>query len=180
MAASGDYLGLPDLRPDADARGANGRPELGDDPAGERAVAEEPVCLVDGSLQFSDLRGLLRAPADARSFLDLPTDKIREGDVSEVMFRDPSGIDVLLAPPRVEMAEMITTRDIEKALSLLRNVALGKALLFTLLGMSVGASVGEIASGQTLVAAGAGFGAFLLTALILRLLAGRKRGKAKP
>ena len=37
------------------------------------------------------------------------------------MFRDPSGIDVL-APPRVEMAEMITTRDIEKALSLLRNL----------------------------------------------------------
>ena len=66
------------------------------------------------------------------------------------------------------------------ALFLLRNVALGKALLFTLLGMSVGVSVGEIASGQTLVAAGAGFGAFLLTALILRLLAGRKRGKAKP
>src|SRR5688572_8015012 len=66
------------------------------------------------------------------------------------------------------------------ALSLLRNVALGKALLFTLLGMSVGVSAGEIASGQTLVAAGAGFGAFLLTALVLRLLAGRKRGKAKP
>ena len=85
-------------------------------------AGEEPVCLVDGSLQFSDLRGLLRAPADARSFLDLPTDKIREGDVSEVMFRDPSGIDVLLAPPRVEMAEMITTRDIEKVLSLLRNL----------------------------------------------------------
>ncbi len=85
-------------------------------------AGEEPVCLVDGSLQFSDLRGLLRAPADARSILDLPTDKIKEGDVSEVMFRDPSGIDVLLAPPRVEMAEMITTRDIEKSLSLLRNL----------------------------------------------------------
>ena len=38
------------------------------------------------------------------------------------MFRDPSGIDVLLAPPRVEMAEMITTRDIEKSLSLLRSL----------------------------------------------------------
>jgi pilus assembly protein CpaE len=85
-------------------------------------AGEEPVCLVDGSLQFSDLRGLLRAPADARSILDLPTDKIKEGDVSEVMYRDPSGIDVLLAPPRVEMAEMITTRDIEKSLSLLRRL----------------------------------------------------------
>ena len=82
-------------------------------------AGEEPVCLVDGSLQFSDLRGLLRAPADARSFLDLPP--TRSGDVSEVMFRDPSG-STSLAPPRVEMAEMITTRDIEKALSLLRNL----------------------------------------------------------
>lgn len=82
----------------------------------------EPVCLVDGSLQFSDLRGLLRAPASARSILDLPTDKIREGDVSEVMWHDPSGIDVLLAPPRVEMAEMITSRDLEKSLSLLRRL----------------------------------------------------------
>jgi pilus assembly protein CpaE len=85
-------------------------------------AGEEPVCLVDGSLQFSDLRGLLRAPAEARSILELPTDRIKEGDVSEVMYRDPSGIDVLLAPPRVEMAEMVTTRDIEKALSLLRRL----------------------------------------------------------
>jgi len=83
---------------------------------------EESVCLVDGSLQFSDLRGLLRAPANAPSILDLPTDRIKEGDVSEVMFHDPSGIDVLLAPPRVEMAEMVTTRDIEKSLSLLRRL----------------------------------------------------------
>lgn len=85
-------------------------------------AGEEPVCLVDGSLQFSDMRGLLRAPANALSILDLPTDKIRDSDVSEVMWRDPSGIDVLLAPPRVEMAEMITTRDIEKSLSLLRRL----------------------------------------------------------
>jgi pilus assembly protein CpaE len=85
-------------------------------------AGEEPVCLVDGSLQFSDLRGLLRAPANAHSILDLPTDKIKEGDVAEIMYRDPSGIDVLLAPPRVEMAEMVTTRDIEKALSLLRRL----------------------------------------------------------
>jgi pilus assembly protein CpaE len=85
-------------------------------------AGEEPVCLVDGSLQFSDMRGLLRVPANALSILDLPTDKIRDSDVSEVMWRDPSGIDVLLAPPRVEMAEMITTRDIEKSLSLLRRL----------------------------------------------------------
>jgi pilus assembly protein CpaE len=80
------------------------------------------VCLVDGSLQFSDLRGLLRVPADAPSIVNLPTDKIRETDVVEVTWRDPSGIDVLLAPPRVEMAEMVTVRDIEKVLSILRQL----------------------------------------------------------
>jgi pilus assembly protein CpaE len=83
---------------------------------------EHRVCLVDGSLQFSDLRGLLRVPAVAPSIVNLPTDRIREQDLAEVMWRDPSGIDILLAPPRVEMAEMVTTRDIEKALSLIRQI----------------------------------------------------------
>ena len=39
-----------------------------------------------------------------------------------MLWRDPSGIDILLAPPRVEMAEMVTVRDLEKTLSLLRRV----------------------------------------------------------
>jgi len=83
---------------------------------------EHKVCLVDGSLQFSDLRGLLRVPAVAPSIVNLPTDRIREQDLTDIMWRDPSGIDILLAPPRVEMAEMITTRDIEKVLSMLRQL----------------------------------------------------------
>jgi pilus assembly protein CpaE len=84
--------------------------------------ADHRVCLVDGSLQFSDLRGLLRAPAAAPSIISLPTDKIRDTDLAEVVWKDPSGIDVLLAPPRIEMAEMVTVRDIEKALSIIRQV----------------------------------------------------------
>jgi pilus assembly protein CpaE len=80
------------------------------------------VCLVDGSLQFSDLRGLLRVPAVAPSIVNLPTDRIREQDLADVTWRDPSGIDILLAPPRIEMAEMVTTRDIEKVLSILRQL----------------------------------------------------------
>ncbi len=80
------------------------------------------VCLVDGSMQFSDLRGLLRVPAVAPSIVDLPTDRIREQDLADVTWRDPSGIDILLAPPRVEMAEMVTVRDVEKALSILRQL----------------------------------------------------------
>ena len=84
--------------------------------------ADHRVCLIDGSLQFSDLRGLLRAPAAAPSIMNLPTDRIRDTDLAEVVWKDPSGIDVLLAPPRIEMAEMVTVRDIEKALSIIRQV----------------------------------------------------------
>jgi pilus assembly protein CpaE len=83
---------------------------------------EHRVCLIDGSLQFSDLRGLLRVPADVPSIVNLPTDRIREVDVADVAWKDPSGIDILLAPPRVEMAEMVTVRDVEKALSILRQL----------------------------------------------------------
>lgn len=75
--------------------------------------------LVDGSIQFADLRSLLRVPLDAPSILDLPTDRVAESDLADVLWRDPSGIDILLAPPRIEMAEMVTTRDVEKILSLL-------------------------------------------------------------
>ncbi len=86
------------------------------------ASTRHRVCLIDGSLQFSDLRGLLRAPATAPSIMNLPTDRIRDADVADVMWNDPSGVDVLLAPPRLEMAEMVTVRDIEKALSILRQI----------------------------------------------------------
>ncbi len=80
------------------------------------------VALVDGSLQFADLRALLQVADGAPSLLQLPTDRITETDLQDVMWRDPSGIDILLAPPRVEMAEMVTARDLEKALSLLRRL----------------------------------------------------------
>ena len=83
---------------------------------------EQKTVLIDGSLQFGDLRSLLKVPADAPSILDLPTDRIAESDLQDVLWRDPSGIDILLAPPRIEMAEMVTTRDLEKVLSLLRRV----------------------------------------------------------
>ncbi len=83
---------------------------------------EQRTVLIDGSVQFGDLRALLKVPVDAPSILDLPTDRIAESDLSDVLWRDPSGIDILLAPPRIEMAEMITTRDVDKILSLLRRV----------------------------------------------------------
>src|SRR3954468_20207830 len=83
---------------------------------------DHKTVLIDGSLQFGDLRALLKVPVDAPSILDLATDRIAESDLQDVLWRDPSGIDILLAPPRIEMAEMLTPRDVDKVLSLLRRV----------------------------------------------------------
>ncbi|MFI5258364.1 MAG: AAA family ATPase, partial [Candidatus Limnocylindrales bacterium] len=80
------------------------------------------TALIDGSLQYGDLRSLLKVPSDVPSILDLPTDRVQESDLRDVMWRDPAGIDILLAPPRVEMAEMVTPRDVEKTISLLRRL----------------------------------------------------------
>jgi pilus assembly protein CpaE len=80
------------------------------------------VALLDGSFQFGDLRALLRVPESALSVVDLPTDSIQKKDLADVVWRDPSGVDLYLAPPRVEMAEMISARDVEKLLLLLRRV----------------------------------------------------------
>jgi pilus assembly protein CpaE len=80
------------------------------------------TALIDGSLQYGDLRALLKVPSDVPSILDLPTDRVQESDMRDVMWRDPAGVDILLAPPRVEMAEMISARDVEKTMSLLRRL----------------------------------------------------------
>jgi pilus assembly protein CpaE len=80
------------------------------------------VVLLDGSLQFGDLRALLKVPLETPSILDLPTDRITEADLADVLWRDPSGIDILLAPPRPERAEMVYPRDVDKVLSILRRV----------------------------------------------------------
>ena len=58
-----------------------------------RADAGVRVVLIDGDLQFGDLRGLLRVPDTAPSILQLPTDRIAESDLASVLWRDPSGID---------------------------------------------------------------------------------------
>jgi len=79
------------------------------------------VGLFDGSLQFGDLRSLLRVPEDTPSIVQLPITRIQKADLQEVMYHDKSGVDVLFAPPRIELAEMITPRDLERVVSLMRK-----------------------------------------------------------
>jgi pilus assembly protein CpaE len=95
------------------------------------------VVLVDGSVQFADLRAFLRVPLDAPSMLDLPTDRVAEADLADVIWRDASGIDILLAPPRIEQAEMVLARDLEKTLSLLRR-------LYELIIVDTGVALGDL------------------------------------
>jgi pilus assembly protein CpaE len=78
------------------------------------------TALVDGSLQYGDIRRLLRMASDQPSICDLPTDCVRGSDLAETLVAD-SGVDVLLAPPRPEMAELVTPRDLEAILDLLRR-----------------------------------------------------------
>ena len=80
------------------------------------------VLLVDGNLQYSDLRSLLQVPPQTPSVVDLPTDRLTQAEISEAVFTDQNGLDILFGPPRIEDAEMITVRDVEKVLSLLRRM----------------------------------------------------------
>jgi pilus assembly protein CpaE len=100
-------------------------------------TSDARTALIDGSLQFGDMRSLLRVPADAPSILDLPTDRISESDLTDVLWRDPSGIDILLAPPRVEMHEMLSVRDVDKVLGIMRRV-------YPVIVVDTPASVGEM------------------------------------
>jgi MinD-like ATPase involved in chromosome partitioning or flagellar assembly len=80
------------------------------------------VALIDGSLQFGDLRSLLRVPENTPSIVNLPTNRIQKADLQDVMYRDKSGVEVLFAPPRIELAEMVTVRDLERLISLMRKI----------------------------------------------------------
>lgn len=80
------------------------------------------VALVDGSIQKGDLRALLRVADDVPSIERLPISRLQKTDLDEVMYRDKSGLEVLFAPPRMELAETITAKELERLLALMRRV----------------------------------------------------------
>jgi pilus assembly protein CpaE len=80
------------------------------------------VALVDGNFVHGDLRLHLAAPDSAPSLLQMPTGHVTEVDIVPLMWEDPAGVHVLLAPPRMEQADLILQRDVENALALLRRL----------------------------------------------------------
>lgn len=79
------------------------------------------TALVDGCLQFGDIRRLLGVADDVPSIIDLPTDSVRSSDLGGLMMIGPAGVEMLLAPPKLEQAELVTTRDLDKILDMLRR-----------------------------------------------------------
>ncbi len=88
-----------------------------------RQEAGMRVALVDGSLPFGDIGILLDLPP-TRSIMDLqgPTDVV-DADFVEtaLMTHERSGVKVLLAPQRPEMADMVTGELLRRTLALLRD-----------------------------------------------------------
>jgi pilus assembly protein CpaE len=81
------------------------------------------VVLVDGSLQFGDVGVLLNLNPKNKSIADL-IPEMASGDpesVDAVTVNHSSGIQVLLAPPSPEMAELITTAYLRKVLEQLKG-----------------------------------------------------------
>lgn len=67
------------------------------------------VCLIDGNLQFGDHRVFLDLGLDRMSLVDLATAPGFDLDfINHVIVKHESGIDLLLAPPSPETAELVT------------------------------------------------------------------------
>jgi pilus assembly protein CpaE len=79
------------------------------------------VALVDGNLQFGDHRVFLDLGLDRKSIVDVVSAPSIDADlVKTVMVKHDSGVDLLLAPPSPETAELVTVGHIPIILETLR------------------------------------------------------------
>lgn len=77
------------------------------------------VALMDGVMQFGAVRHVMAVPPATRSFVDLPTAGAMRTTMGEVLWEGPSGVHVLLAPPRPEESDLVQGPDIATAMNML-------------------------------------------------------------
>jgi pilus assembly protein CpaE len=81
------------------------------------------VCLVDGNLQFGDHRVFLDLGLDRKSIVDIVTAPSMDLDLmKQVIVKHDSGIDLLLAPPTPETADLVHADHMPVILDNLRDV----------------------------------------------------------
>jgi pilus assembly protein CpaE len=83
---------------------------------------ETPTVLVDGNLQFGDVSVFLNLQVK-NSIVDLTSriDEMDEDIVEEVLIRHESGLRVLAAPPRPELADEVHAEDVKTVLRYLKQ-----------------------------------------------------------
>ena len=81
------------------------------------------VCLVDGNLQFGDHRVFLDLGLDRKSIVDLVSTPSMDADlVKSIVIKHDSGVDLLLAPPSPEAADLVTATHLHQVLELLSGL----------------------------------------------------------
>jgi len=82
---------------------------------------ETPTVLVDGNLQFGDVSVFLNLQVK-NSIVDLAsrTEEIDDDIIEDVLMRHESGLRVLAAPPRPEMADEVNADQVKKVLRYLK------------------------------------------------------------
>jgi pilus assembly protein CpaE len=81
------------------------------------------VCLVDGNLQFGDHRVFLDLGLDRKGIVDVVSAPAMDADlVKSIVQTHDSGVDLLLAPPSPESAELVTAAHMHQILEILAGL----------------------------------------------------------
>ncbi len=81
------------------------------------------VCLLDGNLQFGDHRVFLDLGLDRKSIVDVVSAPSMDADlIRSIVQQHDTGVDLLLAPPSPEAAELVTAAHLHQILALLSGM----------------------------------------------------------
>ena len=80
------------------------------------------VCLIDANLQFGDHRVFMDLGLDKMSVVDLATSPGFDLElIRQVLIKHESGVDLLLAPPSPETAELVTSDHLPEIINMMAN-----------------------------------------------------------